>query len=150
MEETHAEAVRVLGLLLFGFALVVGLWLVAFGYVTPGGGFQGGVLLAGSVLLLYLVWSYRAWHRATPEQIVDPVEATGAGGYLVIGLAALISGSAFLANLLGPGTKGTLLSSGSIGMLNAATALEVVGATVLLFREFLESHLIPIARNARA
>jgi hypothetical protein len=34
-------------------------------------------------------------------------------------------------------------------MLNAATALEVLAATVLLFREFLEAHLIPIARSTR-
>ena len=53
------DAVRLVGVAMIGGGLLVGLWLMAFGYVTPGGGFQGGVLAAGAVLLLYLVGSHR-------------------------------------------------------------------------------------------
>jgi hypothetical protein len=67
------------------------------------------------------------------------VEGVGAGGFVVIGLAGLVSASTFLTNVLGPGVLGKLDSGGSIGLLNVATALEVVAANVLLFREFLAS-----------
>ena len=54
-----SDAVRLVGVVMIGIGLLVGLWLMAFGYITPGGGFQGGVLFAGAVLLLYVVGSHR-------------------------------------------------------------------------------------------
>src|SRR3954465_8026004 len=45
----RSDAVRLMGVLMVGGGLLVGLWLVAFGYVTPGGGFQGGVVVSGAI-----------------------------------------------------------------------------------------------------
>lgn len=143
----RSEALRGIGLFAVGPAVLIGLWLVAFGYVTPGGGFQGGVVLAGALLLVYLTWSYRAWHRLTGERALDPIESLGAGAYICVGLAALVGGSAFLHNLLGHGQTGTIWSGGSIALLNWASALEVTAANVLLFAEFLEAYVAPVARR---
>jgi multicomponent Na+:H+ antiporter subunit B len=145
----RSEAVRVVGVIAIGPAILVGLWLVAFGYVTPGGGFQGGVALAGGVLLLYVTSSYRSWHRMTQERLFDPLEGLGAGGYVCVGLAALATSSAFLGNVLGAGKIGTIWSGGSIGLLNWASALEVAAANVLLYAEFLEAYVAPVARRVR-
>jgi multicomponent Na+:H+ antiporter subunit B len=142
-----SDAVRLVGLLVVGPALVVALWLAAFGYVTPGGGFQGGVAAASGLLLVYLAWSYRGFARLANEDLVDPVEGLGAGGYVVIGLAALISGLPFLRNLLGPGESGTLWSAGSIPFLNWASAIEVAAANLLLFATFLEAYIIPMVKE---
>ena len=138
------DAVRLVGVAMIGGGLLVGLWLMAFGYITPGGGFQGGVLAAGAVLLLYLVGSHRDYRPFRNEHFLDPLEAVGAGGYIVIGLAALVSGTAFLTNLFGLGTTGTLVSSGSIALLNWASAIAVSCAMVLLFAEFLETYVVPL------
>jgi multicomponent Na+:H+ antiporter subunit B len=146
-DEVSSDALRWLGVPMAGAGFLTGLWLVAFGYVTPGGGFQGGVVVAGAVLLVYAAASYRGWRKFSSEKILDPIESTGAGGYVVIGLAALVSGLPFLHNLLGPGTSGTLVSGGSIPFLNLATALEVAAANVVLFSEFLEQYVAPIARQ---
>jgi multicomponent Na+:H+ antiporter subunit B len=143
-----SDAIRIVGLLAVGPAVVVALWLAAFGYVTPGGGFQGGVALASGLVLVFLAWSYRSWHGMTREKWVDPLEAVGAGGYVVVGVAALISGLPFLANLLGPGTTGTLRSGGSIAFLNWASAIEVAAANVLLYSEFLKAYVLPRARGS--
>ena len=62
-DDTGSDLIRVFGTLAIGATVLVGLWLVAFGMVTPGGGFQGGVVIAASTALLYLAASYRAWHR---------------------------------------------------------------------------------------
>jgi multicomponent Na+:H+ antiporter subunit B len=134
------EELRVLGLLLVGPVVLVGLWLVAFGYVTPGGGFQGGVVIAAALLLVFLAWSSRAWNALTSEAVLDPVEAVGVGGYIVVGVVALVSGLPFLANLLGAGAPGTLRSGGSIAFLNWASAIAVTAANVLLCAEFLRGH----------
>jgi multicomponent Na+:H+ antiporter subunit B len=138
------DTARLVGVVMVGGGLLVGLWLMAFGYVTPGGGFQGGVLAAGAVLLLYLVGSHRDYRPFRNEHFLDPLEGVGAGGYVVVGLAALASGSAFLTNLFGLGTAGTLLSSGSIAVLNWASAIAVSCAMVLLFAEFLETYIVPL------
>jgi multicomponent Na+:H+ antiporter subunit B len=127
-----------------GGGLLVGLWLVAFGYITPGGGFPGGVVVAGAILVLYLVGSHRDYRPFRNEHALDPLEGMGAGGYVVTGLAALVTGTAFLTNLFGPGQTGTLASGGSIGILNAAAGLAVTVAMLLLFAEFLETYVVPL------
>jgi multicomponent Na+:H+ antiporter subunit B len=143
----RSDGVRLFGLLMLGPALVIAAWLAAFGYITPGGGFQAGVVFAAAALLLYVASGYRPFAKASREEALDLAEATGAGGFVAIGLAALIAGMPFLHNLLGSGQRGTLLSAGSIGFLNWATAIEVAAANVLLIAEFLASYIAPLHRR---
>ena len=145
-----SDAVRLVGVVMIGGGLLVGLWLEAFGYITPGGGFQGGVVVAGAILVLYLVGNHRDYRPFRHEHVLDPLEALGAGGYVVVGLAALVSGTAFLTNLFGYGKTGTLASGGSIALLNWASAIAVSVAMVTLFAEFLETYVVPLAAEDAA
>src|SRR5581483_4876670 len=104
----------------------------------------GGVVVAGAILLLYLVGSHRDYRPFRSEHVLDPLEGLGAGGYAIVGLAALASGSAFLTNLFGPGATGKLLSGGSIPVLNWTSAVAVSCALLLLFAEFLETYVVPL------
>ena len=146
-ERLGSDGVRLLGVLTVGGGVLIGLWLIAFGYVTPGGGFQGGALTAGAILLLYLVGSHRDYRPFRNEELLDPLEAFGVGGYVVIGLAALVSGLPFLTNLLGYGKSGTLVSGGSIAALNWASGIAVTVAMLTLFAEFLETYVVPLSRS---
>ena len=145
-ERPGTDGVRLAGVLMVGGGVLVGLWLIAFGYLTPGGGFQGGGLTAGALLLLYLVGSHRDYGPFRNVEILDPLEAFGVGGYVVIGLAALVSGLPFLTNLLGYGKPGNLVSGGSIAALNWASAIAVAVAMLTLFAEFLETYIVPLSR----
>ena len=144
----RSDAVRLVGVVMVGVGLLVGLWLVAFGFVTPGGGFQGGVALAGGLLLVFLSASYRSWSGVATEHVLDPFEGIGAGGYVVVGLAALIGGMQFLTNLLGPGVSGTLWSGGSAPFVNWAAGMEVAAANLILFNEFLDEYVVPLATGS--
>ncbi len=144
-DRVTSDALRLFGMLALAGGVLVGLWLAAYGYVTPGGGFQGGVAIASAFALLYLAAGYRAFARRASEEALDPLEATGAGGFAVVGLAALISGLPFLANLLGPGQPSTLFSGGSIAFVNWAAAIEVAAANTILFKAFLEQYIVPLA-----
>jgi multicomponent Na+:H+ antiporter subunit B len=138
----ESDPVRMVGIAFSAALLVMGLYVVAHGAITPGGGFQGGVILAGAIALVYLAGEYRAYRNLTPHPALDLVEGVGAGGYAVIGIAAMLLGSAYLHNFGPFGTAGTLASAGSIPMLNVASALEVSAAFVLLFTEFLEELVV--------
>jgi multicomponent Na+:H+ antiporter subunit B len=144
-DEIGSDGVRVGGGLAVGACVLVALWLISFGFVTPGGGFQGGVALASSVVLVFLVSSYQAWSGVYSEQALDPFEGIGAGGYVVIGLAALIAGLPFLTNLLGPGVSGTIYSGGSAAFVNWSAGVEVAAANLILYGKFLEQYIVPLA-----
>jgi multicomponent Na+:H+ antiporter subunit B len=137
------DGIRLFGLLSVGLVFVLGLWVVAFGYVTPGGGFQGGIVLAGAFLLVYLVGSYRDYHALTPHTSFEVAEAAGAGAFVVLGFVGLAYENAYLRNFLGIGDTGTLYSGGSVPLLNWATAVEVTAASIVLFSEFLMMYTIP-------
>jgi multicomponent Na+:H+ antiporter subunit B len=147
-ERIHSDAVRLAGVGFAAALLAIGLYVVAHGYLTPGGGFQGGVVLASAFALVYLAGDYRAYRRLAPVPAIDFVEGTGAGGYAVIGIVSLLLGSAYLQNFGPLGTTGTLASAGSIGFLNVASALEVSAAFVILFTEFLEELELTRAEEA--
>jgi multicomponent Na+:H+ antiporter subunit B len=148
-DEIGLDLVRVFGTVGLGGVLLVGLWLVAFGFVTPGGGFQGGVALASGALLLYLVASRREWSAFGNEHLLDPLEGIGAGGYAVIGLAPIFAGLPYLTNFLGHGSAGTVYSAGSAAFVNWSAGIEVAAANLILYTEYLEQYVRPIVRRRR-
>jgi len=144
-DRIDSPGVRIFGTLAVAVSVVVALWLIAFGFVTPGGGFQGGAALASSILLVFLVASWRSWTGLANDKVLDPLEGFAAGGYVVVGLIALLNGLPFLTNLLGPGKTGTLVSGGSAPFVNWCSGIEVAAALLLLFGEFLQEYIVPMA-----
>lgn len=136
-----SEAVRALGLGMIGVTLTFGLYIITHGQLTPGGGFQGGVIVATAWVLLYLAGDARAYERATPKPVVEGFEAIGAVAYALLGFAGLLAGLSFLANLLPLGPIATAHSGGTIALLSVATGLEVAGGFVLLVTSFVEEAL---------
>jgi multicomponent Na+:H+ antiporter subunit B len=131
--------VRRYALLALPVALLTGLYVIAHGQLSPGGGFQGGVVAATSLHLLYLGADYRALERVRPLGAYEVGDALAASAYLVTGLAGILAGTAFLANTLTPyGTFNTLSSGGTVPLLNAAIGMEVACAVVVLLARFLD------------
>ena len=137
-----SNAVRVIGLALVGPVVLFGIYVVAHGHLTPGGGFQGGVVLATGALLVYLSGEFVTLRRVSPEILTDTAESTGAAGYVAVGLLGLAAGATFLENVLPLGQPGQLLSAGTIPLLNLVVGVEVAGGFVLLLYEFLEQTLV--------
>ncbi|MFL5928585.1 MAG: MnhB domain-containing protein [Gaiellaceae bacterium] len=140
-EPVLSDAVRGAGLLASIVTLVVGLYVVAHAFITPGGGFQGGVVLAASLVFLFLAIEYERYAKAAHSSIVEPVEAFGAGAYVALGLIALASGLAFLENFMELGVFGRLSSGGSAILVNWASALAVAGGFLVIFGEILQENM---------
>jgi len=135
------EAVRLVGHLLLPVTLLIGVDLVVHGGLTPGGGFQGGVVLGTAVHLLYLAGRYPALERLRPVPLFDVGEAVGTAAFIALGLAGVAAGGAFLANVLPLGTFGSLLSGGTVPLLSAAVGIEVASGVVVLLAAFFEQAL---------
>jgi multicomponent Na+:H+ antiporter subunit B len=133
---------RLLGLLVLPVTVLVGLDVIAHGHLTPGGGFQGGAVLAGGVHLLYLAGSYAALQRLRPEAWAPRVEAVAGAALVVVGLAGLVAGTGFLANLLPTGTLGAFASSGTVVVVNAVIGVAVGAGLVVLLAQFLRQELV--------
>jgi multicomponent Na+:H+ antiporter subunit B len=134
-----APPVRRYAVLVLPVALVVGLYVVAHRQLSPGGGFQGGVVAATALHLLYLGADYGALERVRPIGAFEAADALAVCAYLVLGVAGVLVGTAFLANTLLPyGTFNTLSSGGTVPLLNAAVGMEVASAVVVLLARFLQ------------
>jgi multicomponent Na+:H+ antiporter subunit B len=133
--------VRVTGLGLVAPTILLGIYIVAHGHQTPGGGFQGGVILATALLLTYLSADYMTMRAVGPTWLIELAEGMGAAGFALIGASGLVAGEAFFQNVLGKGTPGELLSAGTVPLSNAAVGLAVTGGFVFMLSEFLKQAL---------
>jgi multicomponent Na+:H+ antiporter subunit B len=137
-----SPALRLTGLLLIPLLVALGGYVVLHGALTPGGGFQGGIVLAAGPLAILLAGRYLALRRAAPEWLLESADSIGAGGYTLIGLGGLIFAGVYLKNFIALGTPGKLLSAGMMPLNSIAVGLEVAGAFLLVWTEFLDQSLV--------
>jgi multicomponent Na+:H+ antiporter subunit B len=135
-------AARAMGAALVGPIMVLGAYVIAHGHLTPGGGFSGGVVVAGALLLAYAAGQGVRLRRVGSIALLEGAEALGAAGFLALALGGLIAAGALLDNFLALGTSGMLLSAGTIPVGNVAVGIEVAGAVALVLAEFLEQALL--------
>lgn len=97
MIERHASPIVVLTCRWVARLIQIFAFYVIFhGHYSPGGGFQGGALLAASILLLRLSEGKRETQDEFNSKLGTPLGAVGALVYAGIGLAAVIGGGQFL------------------------------------------------------
>jgi multicomponent Na+:H+ antiporter subunit B len=136
-----ADALRALGAVLVGPVLLLGIYVVVHGALTPGGGFQGGVLLA-ALLLVYAAGQVAAVQRVRPVSLVEVTDAVGAAAYMLVAIAGLVFGVAAMDNVLPLGTTGSLLSGGTVPVLSVAVGVEVTAAVTLILSELVDQMML--------
>lgn len=135
---TLGVAVRAMTLPAVVLTVVFGFYIGLHGALTPGGGFQAGVILASALLLVYLAENTQAFKRITSHTAVELVEAIGAGAYALIALAPLCLGLPLVTNWLPLGTTGDVLASGNIALISATVGVEVTAAFLLVLYTYLQ------------
>jgi multicomponent Na+:H+ antiporter subunit B len=134
--------------LALGLTIVFGIYVVLHAQLTPGGGFQGGAIVGSAVLLLYLGLGYRVWRGLMKSIVLDAAEAVGAGAFVVFGLAAMVAGAPFLTNFLPLGKTGSIVSAGTVPLVNIAVGIAVSTGFAVLFLEYLEETREPEGEDA--
>lgn len=109
------------GAMLFPLLMTIGFYIIFHGHLTPGGGFQGGVILAAAFFLPLLARPGTRLHHAC----LSRVEGFAGASFILVGLLALAQGEAFLQPMLIPHSLGKLLSAGTLPLLYLAVGLKV-------------------------
>jgi multicomponent Na+:H+ antiporter subunit B len=109
------------GAMLFPLLMVIGFYIILHGHLTPGGGFQGGVILAAAFFLPLLARPGARLHHG----MLSIIEGFAGASFILIGLVALAQGDAFLQPLLIEDSIGQLVSAGTLPLLYIAVGLKV-------------------------
>jgi len=133
-----SAAVRAVNLPALLVTTIFGFYIGLHGQLTPGGGFQAGVILAAGPMIVYVCESTEAFRRITSHSVVEVIEALGAGGYAIVGLAPVLMGLPLLTNIVPLGTTGNVLSSGTIAVISATVGVEVTAAFLLVAYTYLQ------------
>jgi len=115
--------------------IIFGLYIIAHGHLTPGGGFQGGAVVVSGVVMLLVAFNSQELKKSLHERVLSIMESTGA--LIFIGLAFAGIGTVFFYNLLvgtpifgripptGP-NPGDIWTGGVIPLMNFAVGLKVI------------------------
>jgi energy-converting hydrogenase B subunit I len=136
MNSQMSVIVRTVTRLVYGLTLVFGFYVIMHGHLTPGGGFQGGAVVASAFALLLVAFGAAGVKRHLDLHRLQVLEEVGALAFLALGFVGL--GTAFFYNLLAnsaslfgnpvpPGPNAGLLNSGgTLPLMNWAVGLKVM------------------------
>lgn len=139
-----SQLIRITAAVMAPLVMSFGFYVVIHGHLSPGGGFQGGAVIATAVALLLVAFGRAFVLERLKKDVLAICEATGLLIFVIVGLGGLVFGSSFLHNwfanaggLLGnPVTLGAnagdLNTAGMIAILNVAIGLEVLGGLSLV------------------
>ena len=108
-------------------ALVYICYIILHGHLSPGGGFQGGVLMAGVVALIYLGHGFEDTVTALSYRTLHEGEGFASVVYVALALMGVAVGAQFCQNVLyTQGNVGDLYSAGTIFWMNVTVGVKVI------------------------
>ena len=120
--------------LISGMVFLYGIYVIIHGHLTPGGGFAGGVIMAGSFILLILANGSDFFHLTKEETGSTITENSAVFIAVLIALAGMVLGTrVFFLNWLPHGKVGELVSAGVIPLYNIFVGMEVAASILTIF-----------------
>jgi len=120
--------------LIAGMVFLYGIYVVIHGHLTPGGGFAGGVIMAGSFILLILAYGSEFMNLIREESGSTLYENLAILVVLFLAVSGLLLGArTFFLNWLPKGTLGQLVSAGMLPLYNIFIGIEVAASILTIF-----------------
>lgn len=108
--------------LLLPLILLFGIYIFAHGHLTPGGGFQGGVVIASGLFLALVA----GLSDEISHTMLAVLETLAGAGYVALGLLGLWLAAGFLdPRFLPAGEFGSLFSAGAIPLIYSLIGIKV-------------------------
>ena len=124
------------------FILMYGLYIILHGELSPGGGFQGGVVIGAAYILYTIVFNLEEGQRQAPLGRIALANTLGPLLFVMTGVWGIVTGYTFLANkvvqLTPHGDLGTMFSTPSLLLINLGIGLAVSSIIVGCFFAFLD------------
>jgi len=120
--------------LMAGLIFLYGIYVIIHGHLTPGGGFAGGVLIAGSFILLILA-NGSDFMKLTREEMGSTIyENLAVLVAIFLAVSGMLFGAkVFFLNWLPKGTLGELVSAGMLPLYNIFIGIEVAASILSIF-----------------
>ncbi|MFO8067559.1 MAG: MnhB domain-containing protein [Bacteroidales bacterium] len=120
--------------LMVGLIFMYGLYIITHGHLTPGGGFAGGAIVAGSFILLILAYGSKVVKLRKEKSETSITESLALLIVIIMATAGLWLGThVFFNNYLPQGEIGKLISAGLIPIYNIFIGMEVAAALLTIF-----------------
>jgi multisubunit Na+/H+ antiporter MnhB subunit len=120
--------------LIVGMVFMYGIYVIVHGHLTPGGGFAGGVVIAGSLILVTLANGGDFLKLVKEEMGTTIVENLAIILVIMIALSGLLFGTRiFFNNYLPKGIVGHLVSAGVLPLYNIFVGAEVAASIFIIF-----------------
>lgn len=121
--------------LLSPYIMLFGLYVILHGHYSPGGGFQGGTLLAASLLLTRISSGRDVARIQFSDMFTAPLAVAGVFIYFLTGLAAIFAGGYYLDYELLPlgELHGAELRYWGILLIEVGIGLTVMGILVSIY-----------------
>lgn len=120
--------------LIAGLVFLYGIYIIIHGHLTPGGGFAGGVILAGSFILQILAFGSDFLKLVKEETGTTLYENLAILVALFLAVSGLLFGAKiFFLNWIPKGTAGELVSAGMLPLYNIFIGIEVAASILTIF-----------------
>jgi len=120
--------------LIAGLVFLYGIYIMIHGHLTPGGGFAGGIIIAGSFILLILAFGSDYLNLLKKESGSTIYENTSILIVLLLAVSGFIAGThVFFNNWLPEGVAGELISAGILPLYNIFIGIEVAASILTIF-----------------
>lgn len=117
------------------YIMLFGMYVIAHGHYSPGGGFQGGALLAASILLVRLAGGPGISGGQLREAMTMPLAILGIAIYFGIGLLAVVCGGFYLdyEKLPIPGLEPAMLRYYGVLIIEVGIGIAVMAVLVMIY-----------------
>mgnify|MGYP000149548212 CR=1 FL=1 len=131
----HSPIVLLGARLLSPYIMVFGWYVIFHGHYSPGGGFQGGALLAASILLIRVSGGRIVSRMQLREYFNTPLAIIGVFIYFLTGIVAMVAGGYFLdyGQLPIPGMEPYWLRYTGILIIEVGIGLTVMAILVMIY-----------------
>lgn len=119
-DEGMSRIVKTISGIAFPLILIYGLYIIAHGHLTPGGGFQGGAIVASGCIMVLVAFGSSWTMKKIKEKNLSILESVGAVGFIGLAFLGLIFGAVFFNNFLA--NEGGLFGNAAQGLADINTA----------------------------
>ncbi|WP_409200405.1 MnhB domain-containing protein [Methanobrevibacter sp. DSM 116169] len=99
MKQKPSIILRITILAIAFVIIAYGILIILGGHITPGGGFQGGAMIASALILTLLVYGVKNNPFNISHSFINVVENVSALGYVLLGIIGLFTSGFFLYNM---------------------------------------------------